>query len=232
MSSGGTAVPGPEGMPSLPNLQIVGQYIKDLSFENPGAPAGLTQQPQIEFGVDLQAKRGDEFHFEVELKLRVHAKNGGQASCSCWNWPMPALFRLHQYSRRRHAADPADPGAAHAVPLRPPHRRRCGARWRHAAFDDRADRFRGAVSRPRWARRQRQPHHAATPKLLRLQIALSPSSLATKAMWRAISSAVMRGGSVCGPLARAARFPRRFRSTAISTGASASPRCRPPTSSR
>ncbi|HXL69994.1 MAG TPA: protein-export chaperone SecB [Rhizomicrobium sp.] len=76
MSSGGTAVPGPEGTPSLPGLQIVGQYIKDLSFENPGAPAGLTQQPQIEFGIDVQAKRGDEFHFEVELKLRVHAKSG------------------------------------------------------------------------------------------------------------------------------------------------------------
>ena len=76
MSSGGTAVPGSEGTPSPPGLQIVGQYIKDLSFENPGAPSGLTQQPQIEFGIDVQAKRGDEFHFEVELKLRVHAKNG------------------------------------------------------------------------------------------------------------------------------------------------------------
>src|ERR1700744_6526556 len=76
MSSGGTAMPGPEGIPSIPNLQIVGQYIKDLSFENPGAPSGLTQQPQIEFGIDVQAKRGDEFHFEVELKLRVHAKSG------------------------------------------------------------------------------------------------------------------------------------------------------------
>ena len=75
MSSGGTAVPGPEGMPSVPNLQVVGQYIKDLSFENPGAPAGLTQRPQIEFGIDVQAKRGDEMHFEVELKLRVHAKS-------------------------------------------------------------------------------------------------------------------------------------------------------------
>ena len=75
MSSGGTAMPGPEGMPSLPNLQVVGQYIKDLSFENPGAPAGLTQRPQIEFGIDVQAKRGDEMHFEVELKLRVHAKS-------------------------------------------------------------------------------------------------------------------------------------------------------------
>ena len=43
MSSDGTAMPGHgDGTPSLPNLQVVGQYIKDLSFENPGAPAGLT----------------------------------------------------------------------------------------------------------------------------------------------------------------------------------------------
>jgi preprotein translocase subunit SecB len=78
MSSGGTAMPGPEGTPSLPNLQVVGQYIKDLSFENPGAPSGLTQRPEIEFGIDVQAKRGDEMHFEVELKLRVHAKSEGR----------------------------------------------------------------------------------------------------------------------------------------------------------
>lgn len=75
MSSGGTATPGPgEGTPPLPNLQIVGQYIKDLSFENPGAPAGLTERPQIEFGIDVQARRGDDQHFEVELKMRVDAK--------------------------------------------------------------------------------------------------------------------------------------------------------------
>jgi preprotein translocase subunit SecB len=63
-----------QGTPSLPNLQIVAQYIKDMSFENPGAPAGLTQRPGIEFGIDVQARRGDDQHFEVELKLRVHAK--------------------------------------------------------------------------------------------------------------------------------------------------------------
>ena len=71
----------------------MGQYIKDLSFENPGAPAGLTQQPQIEFGIDVQAKRGDEMHFEVELKLRVHAKKRGSpvvpaGTCLCR--PVPA----------------------------------------------------------------------------------------------------------------------------------------------
>ncbi len=68
--NGGTGGPGPEAMP---NLQIVAQYIKDLSFENPGAPANLTSRPAIDFGVDLQARRGDAEHFEVEMKIRVTA---------------------------------------------------------------------------------------------------------------------------------------------------------------
>ncbi len=76
MSSGGTDMPGngAENTANLPNLQIVGQYIKDLSFENPAAPSSLTVRPQIDFGVDLQARRGDAEHFEVEMKIRVTAK--------------------------------------------------------------------------------------------------------------------------------------------------------------
>ncbi|MBV9330702.1 MAG: protein-export chaperone SecB [Alphaproteobacteria bacterium] len=58
-----------------PRIQIVGQYVKDLSFENPAAPASVTQRPSIDLGVDLQARRMDTEHFEVELKLRVTAKN-------------------------------------------------------------------------------------------------------------------------------------------------------------
>jgi preprotein translocase subunit SecB len=75
MSSEGN--PG-NGVPGMPNLGIVAQYIKDLSFENPGAPSGLTQRPQIELGVDLQARRGDAEHFEVEMKLRVNATSDGR----------------------------------------------------------------------------------------------------------------------------------------------------------
>lgn len=55
-------------------VQIVGQYVKDLSFENPGAPMTLTMRPQIDLGVDLQARRLDPERYEVELKLRVSAK--------------------------------------------------------------------------------------------------------------------------------------------------------------
>src|ERR1700722_10654505 len=59
-------------------VQIIGQYVKDLSFENPGAPMTLTARPQIDLGVDLQAKRLDPERFEIEIKLRVSATAEGK----------------------------------------------------------------------------------------------------------------------------------------------------------
>jgi preprotein translocase subunit SecB len=71
MSSEGTQAP-----PGIPNLQVAAQYIKDLSFENPGAMANITDRPQIELAVDLNAARlAEQDMFEVELKIRVDAKN-------------------------------------------------------------------------------------------------------------------------------------------------------------
>jgi len=61
-----------------PRVQVIGQYIKDLSFENPNAPANLTARPQIELGVDLQARQVEREHYEVELKLRVSAQSDGK----------------------------------------------------------------------------------------------------------------------------------------------------------
>src|SRR5258707_11943117 len=60
---------------NAPRTQVVAQYIRDLSFENPGAPnpAGAGRQ-QIDLGVDLQARRLDNQIYEVELKLRVSSK--------------------------------------------------------------------------------------------------------------------------------------------------------------
>lgn len=79
MSGEGTPVSGNQTQPAAPNLQVVGQYIKDLSFENPGVTAGITDRPQIELAVDLNATRlGDKDMFEVELKIRVDAKSDGR----------------------------------------------------------------------------------------------------------------------------------------------------------
>jgi len=75
MSSEGTDSNGAANPADMPNFQVVAQYIKDLSFENPGAPTNLTARPNIDFSVDLQARGVDPQHFEVVMKLRVTAKN-------------------------------------------------------------------------------------------------------------------------------------------------------------
>ena len=62
-----------QGDMQMPVIQIVSQYVKDLSFENPSMGMNI-RQPQIEFSVDLQARRVAETGpFEVLLKLRVSA---------------------------------------------------------------------------------------------------------------------------------------------------------------
>src|ERR1041385_5613736 len=73
LMSGGPA--GAQGDANAPRVQIVAQYTKDLSFENPGAPGTITNRPNIDLSVDLQARRMDGPLFEVELKLRINAKS-------------------------------------------------------------------------------------------------------------------------------------------------------------
>ena len=74
MSGEGTQGNGQMAADNAPRLQVVGQYVKDLSFENPGMPGSFgAARPQIDLNVDLQAKQMDAQHFEVELKLRVSA---------------------------------------------------------------------------------------------------------------------------------------------------------------
>ena len=67
-----------DGGENKPNLQIIGQYIKDLSFENPGAPAVLGANPEMDLGVDLQAKPAGADLFEVVLSLRIRANFEGK----------------------------------------------------------------------------------------------------------------------------------------------------------
>ena len=62
-----------------PNLQIVGQYIKDLSFENPSAPQGFSGAPELDFGIDVQPRAVGPDHHEVVLHMRVRANSEGRA---------------------------------------------------------------------------------------------------------------------------------------------------------
>ncbi len=112
MSSEGT----PVSQDQVPNLQVMAQYIKDLSFENPGVAMELTQRPQIELSVDLNAKKLEAELFEVELKIRVDAKNDGKA-LFLLEVAYAGVFRLTNVpDTATQQANPADPGAAHAVP--------------------------------------------------------------------------------------------------------------------
>lgn len=61
----------------LPQLRVLTQYVKDLSFENPNAPRSLGAQsdtPQIEVRVDVGVQRLAEFDYEVSIRIGVDAK--------------------------------------------------------------------------------------------------------------------------------------------------------------
>lgn len=61
-----------------PSMKILGQYVKDLSFENPDAPrslAGQEGQPEINISVNVNAKPLADTDFEVELHLDAKAMN-------------------------------------------------------------------------------------------------------------------------------------------------------------
>ncbi|MDX3928414.1 MAG: protein-export chaperone SecB [Shinella sp.] len=62
-----------------PSLNILAQYVKDLSFENPGAPRSLQARdkaPSINIGVNVNANPMSETEFDVVLSLNAEAKDG------------------------------------------------------------------------------------------------------------------------------------------------------------
>lgn len=57
-----------------PSLQIMVQYVRDLSFENPGAPNfGAGQNPQIGVNANVGARKLSDTDYEVGLKFRIEA---------------------------------------------------------------------------------------------------------------------------------------------------------------
>lgn len=62
-----------------PTLNVLAQYVKDLSFENPGAPRSLGQRdkaPQIGINVNVNANPLSQTDFDVNLTLNAEAKDG------------------------------------------------------------------------------------------------------------------------------------------------------------
>ncbi|KQQ33977.1 MULTISPECIES: protein-export chaperone SecB [Rhizobium/Agrobacterium group] len=62
---------------SAPSLNILAQYTKDLSFENPGAPRSLQSRdkaPAINISVNVNANPLSENDFDVVLSLSAEAR--------------------------------------------------------------------------------------------------------------------------------------------------------------
>lgn len=72
---------GEQPPPQQPQLNVMAQYIKDLSFENPNAPRSLmagNQQPQIGIQINVEGKPLTDTEFEVTLRLEAKAEIGGE----------------------------------------------------------------------------------------------------------------------------------------------------------
>jgi preprotein translocase subunit SecB len=82
MTNGGPPAQGAgdaAGQAPPPSLNVLAQYVKDLSFENPNAPRALTQQPgqqppKINIQINVNAKPLADNDFEVELKIEGRAE--------------------------------------------------------------------------------------------------------------------------------------------------------------
>ena len=77
-TTGAPAQPTPEGAQPTPPLMVNVQYIKDLSFEVPNAPAvyaTLRAAPRVDINLDVQARRIQDGQsvFEITLAIRAEA---------------------------------------------------------------------------------------------------------------------------------------------------------------
>ena len=77
MTTNGNGAPLENAAP--PQLNVLAQYIKDLSFENPNSPASLGQQdkqPAINIQINVTAKNVGDNDYEVALSIEGKAENG------------------------------------------------------------------------------------------------------------------------------------------------------------
>ena len=83
-----------EGAP--PQLNVLAQYTKDLSFENPNAPGSLQQQqqqPAINIQINVQANNIAQNEFEVTLHVDGKAESNGKVLFS-FDLAYAGVFRI------------------------------------------------------------------------------------------------------------------------------------------
>ena len=93
MTNGNGATP--EAGPP-PQLNVLAQYTKDLSFENPNAPQSLTPQaqpPQINIQINVGANNIAESEYEVTLSIEGKAESASKLMFS-FELVYGGVFRL------------------------------------------------------------------------------------------------------------------------------------------
>ncbi len=81
---------------TLPQLNVLAQFVKDFSFENPNAPRSLAPQeqgPEINIQVNVNAQQLSEGEFEVGLVLEGSAKTAEMTLFS-FELNFAGLFRI------------------------------------------------------------------------------------------------------------------------------------------
>src|SRR5882757_8288574 len=76
----GGATQGPDAQQSQAQLSVLGQYIKDFSFENPNAPRSLAPsqtQPAINIQINVGVQQLAETDYEISLNLEGKAESAG-----------------------------------------------------------------------------------------------------------------------------------------------------------
>jgi len=71
---------------AAPGIRILAQFVRDFSFENPRAPEALRSglaQPQIDLGVEMNARGRPDGYFEVDLKLTAAATRDNETVFHC-----------------------------------------------------------------------------------------------------------------------------------------------------
>jgi preprotein translocase subunit SecB len=96
-TNGGEAAAQPQQpQQSLPQLNVLGQYIKDFSFENPNAPRSLQPsqtQPAINIQINVGVGQMAPTDFEVTLKIEGKAENSG-AVMFAFDLTFAGMFRI------------------------------------------------------------------------------------------------------------------------------------------
>jgi len=88
--------PTPQPQQQAPSLNVLGQYIKDFSFENPNAPRSLApseNQPAINIAINVGVQQLGQSEFEVSLKLEGKAENSGTVLFA-FDLTFGGMFRL------------------------------------------------------------------------------------------------------------------------------------------